>query len=80
MKRIIILLILALAVTSCAGNRQRKANEEKEMVWICTGSSATTYHDNRSCRGLNNCRATIEEIPLEEAEVYRRPCKICYNY
>ena len=79
MGKLVALLLLSIALMSCVNNQSKGEKKNVEMVWVCTGNSATTYHNNRSCRGLNNCRATIEQMPVEEAEIYRRPCKTCYN-
>lgn len=48
-------------------------------VYICTGTGAYCYHSRRSCRGLNNCQASIKKVSLDVAKSkHRRPCDICY--
>lgn len=50
-----------------------------DEVYICTGTSAKTYHKDEYCRGLNNCSGEIECISRDEAEeLGRRKCRICY--
>lgn len=50
-----------------------------EFVFICTGSSAKTYHRIEDCRGLSRCSGDIEKVSLDEAEdMERRACRICY--
>ena len=52
---------------------------EDEIVFICTGPSAKTYHRTNDCRGLSRCSGDIEEVSLDEAEdMERRACRICY--
>ena len=51
-----------------------------ETVYICTGHSATRYHRTKSCSGLGNCNASIEEVSKSEAENKgRTQCGKCYN-
>ena len=73
MKHSFALLILGLALTFCANDTKKE-----DKVWICTGSSSSCYHSTKSCRGLGNCKASIKEITLKEAQqMNRRPCKMC---
>ena len=55
--------------------------QEVIKVWICTGPGAYAYHNNRACSGLNNCKASIKQVTLEEAvkKYGRQPCKKCYK-
>lgn len=72
MKKFLILLVMGLAFTAYA------SNASKEKVFICTGGSSQCYHKSETCKGLCNCRASIKEITLEDAEkMGRRPCKMC---
>lgn len=49
------------------------------VVYICTGRTAYSYHNNKNCRGLNRCSAEIKNVSLEYAKsIGRSPCKICY--
>lgn len=48
-------------------------------VYICTGAKAYSYHNNRSCKGLNRCQAEIKKVTITYAKsLKRKPCKICY--
>ena len=48
-------------------------------VYICTGKSAYSYHNNRNCRGLNRCSSEIKSVSLDYAKsIGRSPCRICY--
>lgn len=81
MKRIIALIVLAITLTASTNVKSEEQKEltTKGMVWICTGKSSECYHSNKSCKGLNSCKATKKEVTLEEAKrMGRRPCKICY--
>lgn len=37
-------------------------------VFICTGNYSKKYHYKKDCRGLSNCKASIDEVSLEEAK------------
>lgn len=80
MKKILLLIVLSLVFASSANHTECENGSEKEtMVWICTGKSSECYHSNKSCKGLNSCRAEKKEVTLEYAkDLGRRPCKICY--
>lgn len=41
-------------------------------VYICTGNYSKKYHYNKNCRGLSNCKATIESVSLQEAKDLNR--------
>lgn len=67
-------LLLTLALLVFSGNTSQKS------VYICTGGSSVAYHKSSTCSGLRNCKGSIKEISLQEAEkMNRRPCKICYK-
>ena len=77
MKKILLAAALALLATGLNVS-EADAMEQKTKVYICTGSSATTYHMSKSCRGLSSCKGSIKEVTVEEATAMkRRPCKIC---
>ena len=56
-------------------------SQDKIKVWICTGSSAYTYHSRSNCSGMNNCKSSIKQVTLDEAvkKYHRRPCKKCWR-
>lgn len=68
---------ILLNESSVSGFSTESSGETK--VWICTGSSAYTYHSRRNCSGLSNCKGSIKQVTLEEAvkKYHRRPCKKC---
>ena len=41
-------------------------------VYICTGNYSKKYHHNKYCRGLSNCKASIESVSLQEAKNLNR--------
>lgn len=54
--------------------------ESAVYVWICTGKTAYSYHNNRGCKGLNRCKASIKKVTLEKAiSMKRSACDICYK-
>lgn len=74
--------LLAIVIFGALCSSTTEASLQKEnntSVYIYTGKSAYSYHNNRSCRGLNKCNAEIKSVSLEYAKsIGRSPCKICY--
>ena len=53
---------------------------QETYVYICTGETAYSYHNNPNCRGLNRCSSSIKKVTLEYAKsIKRTPCGICYR-
>lgn len=75
-------LLLTITFLGVLYSPQNEINEQTlkdATVYICTGKRAYSYHNNRSCRGLNICNAEIKRVSLEYAKnIGRSPCKICY--
>lgn len=38
------------------------------MVYICNSNTATKYHLNKTCRGLNKCKSSVVKISLGDAK------------
>lgn len=57
----------------------KEVNTETKVL-ICQGGYSYAYH-KYYCRGLKNCKASIEKVSINSAVNYyeRKPCKICYN-
>jgi hypothetical protein len=75
------LLTIALWGVLCSSSTTDSPHigNSNSSVYICTGKTAYSYHNNRSCRGLNRCSAEIQKVSLEYAKsIGRSPCKICY--
>lgn len=74
--------IFAIVIWGALCGTTKEAPLQKENntnVYICTGKSAYSYHNNRNCRGLNRCNAEIKSVSLDYAKtIGRSPCKICY--
>lgn len=65
-------LILFLLIP-CIGFGQQKS------VLVCLGKSSYAYHDHY-CQGLKQCKASVEEVTIEEAvKLNRKPCGYCYK-
>ena len=85
MKQLMFFAITAtmlLGFSSCESSHKRLAvpTDSNSKVWVCTGESSERYHAYSDCRGLSNCRASVEEISLQEAEsMGRTPCRKCYK-
>lgn len=54
--------------------------QTSKYVYICTGSTAYSYHNNRNCSGLNRCGSEIKQVTIEYAKGLKRtPCGKCYK-
>lgn len=81
-KTLYLILSTLLFCVSCGSSHKRVSvpTDSNTKVWVCTGSSSKRYHAHNDCKGLRNCRASVEEISLQEAEsIGRTPCKKCYK-
>ena len=85
MKQIMFIAITAtmlLGFSSCRNSHKRVSVpiDSNSKVWVCTGSNSKRYHAYNDCKGLSNCRASVKEISLQEAESMGcTPCKKCYK-
>ena len=72
-------LVLFFAMGGASVSKEKPTREVSQIVYICTGPKAETYHKSKDCRGLNRCSGSIRAISLDKAkEMRRRACKICY--
>lgn len=84
MKKILLLSICALSITSCDNDPRKKYSLDEydareDYVYICTGGKSKRYHADEYCNGLRRCSGSVEEVSVDEAEdMGRTPCKICY--
>lgn len=80
MKNLLLSILLSITFSSVvpAPNTDAIASPE-DVVYICTGRTATKYHASKSCRGLRNCQGDIKAVTRSDAErkYSRTPCKIC---
>lgn len=75
MKNSIYFLIISLLILAGCSS---PAHEEKKEVYVCTSSSASTFHRSDSCSALKRCNDEILFVSLEKAKEHKRkPCKIC---
>ncbi|SDH29822.1 hypothetical protein SAMN04489796_102196 [Winogradskyella thalassocola] len=37
-------------------------------VYICKGKYSKKYHYSKSCRGLSNCKSSVDKVTLSEAK------------
>ncbi len=76
MKRLV--TIASMLLLFAAGNFA--ADDQNEMVWICTGRNSLCYHSVENCRGLDTCTGNLRQVPLKTAQtIDRRECRICYK-
>lgn len=81
-KTLYLILSTLLFCVSCGSSHKRVSvpTDPNAKVWVCTGESSERYHAHNDCKGLRNCRASVEEISLQEAEsIGRTPCNKCYK-
>lgn len=68
--------ITTIILFSCSNDN--KMTSSKNNVVVCNGNYSLRYHNNKSCKGLKNCKGGIEEITLEKAiQLGRTPCSKC---
>ncbi len=81
-KAVYFILGTALFCVSCGSSHKRVSvpTDSNSKVWVYTGESSKRYHAYSNCKGLSNCRASVEEVSLQEAEsMGRTPCRKCYK-
>ena len=78
-KIVLMALIFLVPVTDNKASKSQARFNADEIVYICTGPKAATYHSSPNCRGLNRCSGDVAKVTLSKAKgMGRRPCKICY--
>lgn len=83
MKKILSILMLAIALIGLNACAEANASEQKkeEKVYICTGKYAKRYHRYSDCRGLGSCKGDVELVPLSTAKKQgKTPCGYCYGH
>ena len=67
-KTLYLILSTLLFCVSCGSSHKRVSvpTDPNAKVWVCTGESSERYHAHNDCKGLRNCRASVEEISLQE--------------
>lgn len=59
-KYLIVIFVFSLSILFSSSNTGE--------VYICLGKYAKKYHLVNTCRGLNNCKAEINNVTLENAK------------
>lgn len=73
MRKFLTLAVVASCLLSCGGKKSADG-----MVYLCTGLSAETFHEDDDCKGLNMCRGDVVKVSVKEAfDAGRRPCHMC---
>ena len=60
---------------------RRLATKPKSAVpvaYYCASGYTVKYHASPTCRGLENCSATIDKIALSTAQARMEPCWACH--
>lgn len=87
MRRILLTIVSALFLTACfeesdldiKTDMPESVNKDTQMVFICTGETAYSYHLFRDCRGLEACEGDVITIFKTEIAKYERnhACGYC---
>lgn len=72
MKHIILFFLFFLFISLSSAQ-----NNDKKVVFVCTGPASECYHYNPDCKGLRNCSSDVVSIPFKVAKEKYRPCSIC---
>lgn len=48
------------------------------MDYYCASGYTVKYHASPTCRGLDNCSATIDKLALSTAQARMEPCWVCH--
>ncbi|MDO7853187.1 hypothetical protein [Hymenobacter convexus] len=48
------------------------------VAYYCASGYTVKYHASPTCRGLENCSATIDKIALRTAQARMEPCWVCH--
>lgn len=78
-KSTFVALMLSTTLCGVSAPAKKAVKETTQVVYICTGPSATTYHSSSSCSGLNRCSREVVSVDINKAKsMGRRACKKCY--
>ena len=78
-KSVFIAFMLSTTLCDISAPAKKAVKETTQIVYVCTGPKAYTYHKSSDCSGLNNCSGSVISVSLSKAkQMGRRPCKKCY--
>ena len=80
MKAIAITLLMLLMPVMASSQHGSKGEREgnRQIVYVCTGRYAKSYHVKSDCKGLQNCKGEILKVTKTEAVAAgRKPCGYC---
>lgn len=78
-KSVFIAFMLSTTLCDISAPAKKAVKETTQIVYVCTGPTASTYHKSNRCSGLNRCSGEIVPVSLSKAkQMGRRPCKKCY--
>lgn len=79
MKKIGLFFMIVMLVSFVSCEKNSDGQSSTQIVYICTGGSATKYHSRKTCKGLGNCKGEISAVSMSTATSQgRTACKICY--
>lgn len=70
---------LYLLLLSSVALAQPPARPKPAPAYYCASGWRVKYHATPTCRGLENCSATVMPLPLRQLRAQRmEPCRICH--
>lgn len=77
-QKLCFLLLLCIAFVSCGKSKiEPKEVHDGDEVYICTGRYSKKYHSTDECIGLKSCKASVINMPVENARDHYKPCRKC---
>lgn len=77
MRSLLITAILTFTLLSGCSKDDPPVPGDNDIVYVCTGNSAKTYHTQRDCGSLKQCREDVLEVTRRKARENERI--ICMN-
>ena len=79
-RRGLTILLMAIVLPFFDGSKVSAVKPPVRVVitFLCTGGYASTYHLDKECPSLKQCRGRVKVYSVEAAEkMGRRPCMLC---
>jgi len=78
-KSVFIAFMLSTTLCGISAPAKKAVKGTTQIVYVCTGPKASTYHRTVKCSGLNRCSREVVGIDINKAKsMGRRACKKCY--
>ncbi len=78
MKQLILVMFFILVFAAGCSKDEPPAPGDNDIVYVCTSNSAKTYHTQRDCGSLKQCKEDVLEVTRRKArENERIVCMTC---